>query len=788
MKIAGAQGITRSRVPLIAMLALAATIGLAGCSGDDGRTGATGPQGPGGGTGPTGPTGPGGSPGPSIEQGGTVVIGNGTTLTEEQIAAIGGLVASIDSASIAGNKPVIEFTVKTAHGGGALGLAPSVLNFMVAKLVDDTGYGMPSRWQSYVNRTQTASASGPMVLPSAVQATTENGAAGTLVELDADGDGALDDGKYRYTYGVDLANVTAPRAVPYEPSLTHRLGLEIRMSGEAEALAPDNPTVDLVPDGGAGSGTKLIAATENCESCHARFELHGGPRRNVEYCVTCHNPGTIDPDGGQSVDLAYMAHSIHRGEDRTNAYIVYGFGGTAHDYSEVTYPQSTLFCENCHTASAASPDGDAWKANPSASSCGGCHDIGLGKTGPDAATGLYTYTYSHQAFAYTANDGVCVDCHRAGAAAGDILESHLKPLFAGNVRSPRYGVERGRDFKYEILGATNLAAGQTPTVTFRVLDNGAAIDAKTQPGNLTLNLAWSTTDFHNLACKIDVADDPATVGVDETCVAGTLAGSRGRGVTYAVLNSANVAGPAGDGSFTFTAPGPLPAGVDGTVMVALYGRLDFADGSRANPSATVFPAAAADGSVGGRPRLVDKAKCGNCHELVMAHGGGRNGETMMCIACHNSSGGWQSADAADDYGPIAFGAMTHNLHNGTMRAFGPVTYPQSLSRCEACHVAGSYYTARVDALPISVNPGPDLDLVANGVQNQNLFDDTWHSATAGTCGYCHDSDPARAHMEQNGGVFDGPPPKALIPSSAMEACAVCHGPGRAVDTVKAHAE
>lgn len=43
-------------------------------------------------------------------------------------------------------------------------------------------------------------------------------------------------------------------------------------------------------------------------------------------------------------------------------------------------------------------------------------------------------------------------------------------------------------------------------------------------------------------------------------------------------------------------------------------------------------------------------------------------------------------------------------------------------------------------------------------------------------------------MEQNGGVFDGPPPKALIPSSAMEACAVCHGPDRVVDTAKAHAE
>jgi type IV pilus biogenesis protein CpaD/CtpE len=147
MNIAGARGMTRSRVPLIAMLALAAATGVAGCSGDDGRTGATGPQGPGGGTGPTGPTGPGSPPGPGIEQGGPVVIGNGTTLTAEQIEAIRGLVATIDSAAITANKPVVEFTVKTVHGGAALGIGAQDLNFIVAKLVAEDG-GIPSRCQS----------------------------------------------------------------------------------------------------------------------------------------------------------------------------------------------------------------------------------------------------------------------------------------------------------------------------------------------------------------------------------------------------------------------------------------------------------------------------------------------------------------------------------------------------------------------------------------------------------------------------------------------------------------
>ena len=48
MKVAGARGMTRSRIPLIAMLALAATMGLAGCDGDsvNDAVGPTGPVGP----------------------------------------------------------------------------------------------------------------------------------------------------------------------------------------------------------------------------------------------------------------------------------------------------------------------------------------------------------------------------------------------------------------------------------------------------------------------------------------------------------------------------------------------------------------------------------------------------------------------------------------------------------------------------------------------------------------------------------------------------------------------
>ena len=171
MKFSSARSHARSRLPLIAMLALTASMGIAGCENDGGA----GPAGPDGGdtgqTGPTGPTGPADVP---ISLGGDVRnVGTGSTLTAQQIADIGTLVASIDSAAITANKPVIEITVKTDKGGAVLGLAATTLRLGVAKLVPAAS-GFPSRWQSYINRSAAPSIPTP-VLTSAVQANTESG-------------------------------------------------------------------------------------------------------------------------------------------------------------------------------------------------------------------------------------------------------------------------------------------------------------------------------------------------------------------------------------------------------------------------------------------------------------------------------------------------------------------------------------------------------------------------------------------------------------------------------------
>lgn len=106
---------------------------------------------------------------------------------------------------------------------------------------------------------------------------------------------------------------------------------------------------------------KAIVKRENCNQCHeslgdpAGISLHGGSRRNTEYCVLCHNPNRTDeaarPEGQMppvSVQYKRLIHRIHTGEEGEEPFIVYGAGGRAFDFSEVRFPGDRRNCEKCH--------------------------------------------------------------------------------------------------------------------------------------------------------------------------------------------------------------------------------------------------------------------------------------------------------------------------------------------------------------------------------------------------------------------------------------------------------
>lgn len=766
------------------------------CDGDDG---AAGPPGPGGPVGPPGPPGP-----PAPPTGTGIIIGDGSGLTAAEIETLGQLDATITGVTVS-SPPVVDFTVVDANGNPAEGLEPGVVQFTFAKLVPgdpDFNGGLPY-WQSYINRT--ANSSRPGGLATAIQATTDS--AGTLEELGG--------GQYRYTFSRDVTDIQDPIPVEWQPSLTHRVGLEIRLGGPGEVpLAPFNPTFDFVPDGGAGSGvTKAIADLDNCADCHNEFAMHGGPRKSVDYCVTCHNPLSIDPDSAESVDMAYMAHSIHRGENRATPYIIYGFGGSEHNYGEVTYPQSVTYCETCHEASASHPDGNAWNEGANAKACGGCHADGLVTQNFDAVTGIPEYAFDHavaDAPIGLVQDGECVACHLGTIqSAGPPLAIHSK--IRGDARAR---AEAGENFVYEILDATNTAPGETPVVTFLITDPaGDPYDIFTDPqftdSNASLNLyvQWSTDDYYGgnedglvLGARQNDALDIQAIQDLEFRDTGYPYRMFLGAIRDAITNGGGSANA--DGSYTVPFFQPLPLAISGDVAVGLAGHpaWEYTDAD----GVTAFDRAAAVSAVffPGEPRqtAVTGENCNACHELLQLHGGNRNGNPEICLFCHNGD----AAVCADPVLPdgscptesagFHFGYMIHSIHSASPTylggEFAGVTYPQSLENCEACHTPGSFNAARDTARSVSTEMGDDIRV---------WTDDMATTANAANCGVCHTTPSAVGHMSTQGaqidelkcnvvgagcGAMDGSSGTGL--PNGQEACEVCHGSGAEFETALFH--
>jgi OmcA/MtrC family decaheme c-type cytochrome len=773
----GMRGRFSGRPALLALACL--SLALAACDGSDGPSGPPGPPGDPGGEGPPGPIGP-----PATGQ---IIIGNGSTPSAEQVARAGRIIAEITGVSLE-SKLVVDFRLTTESGAVVGGLAPGALGFTLAKLKPLSGT-QPAQWVSYINRIQTASPAGPQVYTQALQATTESGAAGQLVELGG--------GQYRYTFATDPANVTEPVPVSFEPAAVHRVGFELRLQAPGNQIFPDNPVFDFVPATGAAVPlARTIADNANCNSCHERLEFHGGPRVTVEYCVTCHNPSTVDPDSGESVDMAYMAHSIHFAGNRAEPYVVYGFGTTEHDYSGVTYPQSVLFCETCHRATEAAPDGDVWKSTASAAVCGGCHVDGLLKTSPDPVTGRVGYAFQH-AFDAPYAEGTCINCHAPGGPGGGNEANHL--------RGVKEAVQIGREqFAYQIIEVLDAVAGERPVITFAVNNpaTGGRYDINTDApfnqggASLTLDIAWNTSDYSNEGSGS--ADE--TTGAPAQPIALDLA--------YLKANASRNA----DGSYTVTTADPLPATVTGGVGVALEGRPSVAVPSTG--ALTNIPVKGATAFFG-EPRrtIVSIDRCNACHESLAIHGNNRADNIQLCATCHNPDAtdvrrragagfSWSEPSPLDGRGEesIDLRYMIHSIHaaqnvvygfGNTPHDYRDVTYPQRINNCNACHEPDTYYPTSPTARSVTINSGAD---------RSDWRDDVAITPTAAACWSCHQggvSSPAalaRLHIQQSSGYLplatDASVTKEALESHSVsayiETCDFCHGPGAIADVEAAH--
>ncbi len=359
----------------LAALLLSSTL-LFACSGDTGPAGPAGGQGTAGPEGPSGPTGPSGS----------------ATVPVESVEKIN---VSFDSVTVpaGGGAPTVVMRLTDDLGFGLIGLPASAVSFTLAQLSAGQN-GSSSEWQSYITRSSAGIAN--------AQATTESGSAGSYTD---NGDGT-------YTYIFAQALTDYPAGPVFSDTKTHRLGVEIRTNRYLpENIPANNAPYDFVPTGGAPMETRLIVNNDTCNACHDNLEFHGEARFDIEYCVTCHNPYSIDGDTvaepwGGTVDMKEMIHKIHYGVNLANGYAIVGYGGNRIDYSEIEFTQDVRNCTTCHQESDTTvPQASNWRTVQTRSACGSCHDA-IDWAGGNHPGGL----------AFT-DDSQCGGCHNETSGA-----------------------------------------------------------------------------------------------------------------------------------------------------------------------------------------------------------------------------------------------------------------------------------------------------------------------------------------------------------------------------------
>ncbi len=514
---------------------------------------------------------------------------------------------------------------------------------------------------------------------------------------------------------------------------------------------------------------------ESCESCHGDtlgLNAHGGSRRDVAVCVTCHIAGAEDrysatdasTTPGATINFSTMAHKIHNGSSLTNGYVLNGYPAdadaagypdyNAHDYSDVTFPAWPMegaTCASCHEGAA---DADPF-GSPSRAVCGSCHD------GVDFATGE-----GHDGGAMS-SDTTCSVCH----TASKVEEYHQDPRTDTTVWGGAGHASGKSGVNVTVLSATNgdgdtsFSVGDTITVTFTVTyDDGTPI-----PQSF---FAYSKTSS---TCPTVAGAGTAIFAGPSDHLQRTLTSqSAGSSTTVGSIYGSSTVDSSGVWTYTFsgtdgaaqTIPATYPAqyndstlwGVDygdwygadleaGTYRIyvdlytAMWTDTGCGDGStRTRAAGSDFIDVAVGDATELEPHeIVADSGCESCHQTVEFHGATRTG-VQYCTMCH-TPGAVDSESAPTT--TIDMPVMIHKIHASNQLseswAIGSHTWDVSFPRtdggpaaCVACHEDNDAYKA----------------------------------ASTRACITCHDSTDAAAHAA------------IMTDDTYGESCDTCHGEGR----------
>ncbi len=651
-----------------------------------------------------------------------------------------------------------------------------------------------------------------LTVTTTVQTSPVTGNSATQPSADSGGTTAPNGDGYTYTF-----RTKAPAG--FDMSQTVRIGLWASRNLTEFDLGTNssNAVFTFVPNGSAVTDTHDVVSTNSCNRCHDPLAAHGGSRRLVSLCVTCHNPGgsgvdTVDPDTGNSIDFKVMVHKIHRGASLPSVvagtpYRIIGFRQGVNDYSGVVFPADARNCQMCHepgayprrsTVGVAGGDAGLPPAplhldSDGATITGGSDDAdqpaaptfpGTGDptSGPGGATVIPVSLLIEPTQPPPVNAGwwltrpssaACGACHdnvnfqtgenhAGGLPVSDnqcsqchIIQGEL-PFDASILGAhiiPQWNPGTMPGINFKLISASG-TAGQPPTVTFSVTDNaGNAVDASTM-NTLNLLLAGPATDYASV--------------VSESAKGATATGT--------------------PGTYTYTFKAPIPADATGTYTIAIEGYRNFTVLPGTVVAQTVRDVGfnqllpfSVDGSPVSPHRLeIVQQDCDACHYRISAHGGFRQ-NVQYCLLCHNPNATDESQRPASESPAqsIDFPVLIHRLHtgdtaepggqmtpfvvfgfNGSRNDFSDVLYPADLRSCGKCHVNSSNF--------------PPLPPTSLPVNNPRAFINPTPPTTA-ACTACHTSKEASAHAMLNTSPTLG------------ESCGVCHGQGAQFSVDKMHA-
>jgi len=277
--------------------------------------------------------------------------------------------------------------VPAAHYTGIWDPATGTMNVTIQSISNTAPGQLPTvRFQVMVNgaprdiltaplSTLTATIAGPTTdfreyWQARVQGT---GAVGTLAAVDAA------NGIFDYTYPA-TTNPTSPPCtestikrdcqIPLTATGSYQIAFEANWTPPitgAQRIVANPPRLAFAVTGATATARRTIVDNTRCNSCHYDLAFHGGGRKDVQYCVMCHNPNNTNDERisrlegstvfAESVDLRVMVHKIHMGEELTQAYILGGNPaptvtnplGNPADFSKVRYPRDRTACAACHT-------------------------------------------------------------------------------------------------------------------------------------------------------------------------------------------------------------------------------------------------------------------------------------------------------------------------------------------------------------------------------------------------------------------------------------------------------